>query len=123
MPILLSFQAALAAATIYLLGLLVAARDAVRRADPSGSAAAPLRLVVLVPAHDEAEGIAETLDSLGRCDYEAARRRTVLIADNCTDATAALGRAAGVEVWERTDAENRGKGFAIGWALDRLFAS
>jgi hypothetical protein len=122
MPILLSLQAALVAATVYLLGLLVAARDAVRRADGAESAEAPLRLVILVPAHDEAEVIEETLDSLSRCEYEAARWRTVLIADNCTDATAALGRAAGVEVWERTDAENRGKGFAIGWALERLFA-
>lgn len=124
MPFLLLIQAALAASTAYLLGLLVAAHDAVRRPEEvAATMGEELRIVVLVPAHDEAEGIGATLDSLARCAYEPGRRRTVLIADNCSDATAAIGRAAGVEVWERTDDRQRGKGFAIVWALERLFAA
>ncbi len=44
----------------------------------------------------------------------------IVIADNCTDRTAERARAAGVEVWERSDAGKRGKGFALAWALARL---
>jgi 1,2-diacylglycerol 3-beta-glucosyltransferase len=123
MPVLLSFQAALAASTIYLLGLLVAAHDAVRRSTTeTAEPTAEMRIVVLVPAHDEEAGMAATLGSLARCGNASGRRRTILIADNCSDSTARIGRAAGVEVWERTDPDRRGKGFAIAWALDRLFA-
>ena len=39
------------------------------------------------------------------------RRRLIVIADNCTDATADIARDAGAEVIERTAPDNRGKGF------------
>jgi hypothetical protein len=122
---LLGLGAALATSAAYLLALLLAARDAIRNpraVAPADDDAEPLRLVVLVPAYNEEEGLDETLRSLAACEYPAASRRTILIADNCTDATAAIGRAAGVEVWERADTEQLGKGFAVAWALDRLFA-
>ncbi len=44
----------------------------------------------------------------------------VVLADNCADATAALAEAAGATVLVRTEPRNRGKGFAIAWALERL---
>lgn len=122
---LFAFEGALALSTGYLLGLLLAARDS-RRRETTGAAeagAAALPLAVLVPAHDEEPGIGATLSSLAACEYPAARRRTVVIADNCTDATAERAREAGAEVWERTDPSRRGKGFALAWALERLFAS
>jgi hypothetical protein len=75
---------------------------------------------VLIPAHDEEDGIQATLVSLASCYYPADRRRTIVIADNCTDRTAGCVRRAGVEVWERDDPAKRGKGFALGWALQRL---
>jgi hypothetical protein len=119
----LALQGALAISTAYLLGLLLAARDAVRNprspADPGGERESP-RLVVLIPAHDEEEGIGATLESLSACEYPSSSRRTVVIADNCGDRTAAVARAAGAEVWERTDSQRRGKGFAVAWALERL---
>jgi 1,2-diacylglycerol 3-beta-glucosyltransferase len=124
--ILLCLQVGLAISTVYLLGLLLAARDAVR--NPQSVEAAgddgdePLRLVVLVPAYNEEDGLRETLESLAACNYPSAARRTVVVADNCTDRTADIARAAGVEVWERADSEQRGKGFAVAWALERLFA-
>lgn len=119
--LLLLGQGALALASSYLLGLLVAARGSTRRA-PAPSQAPPLDLAVIVPAHDEEPGIGATLDSLAACEYPAAHRRTIVIADNCTDGTAARARKHGVEVWERTDPGNRGKGHALAWALERLFA-
>jgi 1,2-diacylglycerol 3-beta-glucosyltransferase len=122
---LLGLDLILALATGYLLALLAAARDSRRSGPaycPDPPEEEPLRLVVLVPAHNEEDGLGATLESLAGCKYPAAARRTILIADNCTDATAEIGRAAGVEVWERSDLSQRGKGFAVAWALDRLFA-
>lgn len=120
---LLGFEGALALSSGYLLALLVAARDSVRNPATATAVAEepPLRLAVLVPAHNEEGGIGATLDSLAACEYPAGARRTVVIADNCTDGTAARSALAGIEVWERTDSSQRGKGFALIWALRRLF--
>ncbi|MGY1686371.1 MULTISPECIES: glycosyltransferase family 2 protein [unclassified Geodermatophilus] len=56
------------------------------------------RLVVLIPAHDEAANIGDTLDALQR----QTRRpdRVVVVADNCTDDTARIARERGAEVYE-----------------------
>ena len=43
--------------------------------------------------------------------------RLMVVADNCTDATAAVARAAGAQVVERVDAERRGKGYALDFGL------
>ena len=53
-------------------------------------------ITVVVPAHNEADRIGATLASL-RCQ---SRRpdRVVVVADNCTDGTAAIARAAGTEL-------------------------
>jgi hypothetical protein len=120
---LLGLEAALTASSGYLLGLLVAARGSTRTpaVPPAGDAGRELRLVVLVPAHDEAGGIEATLESLAGCEYPLDARRVVVVADNCTDETAALSSHAGAEVWERTDPVRRGKGHALAWALQRLF--
>lgn len=121
---LLAPQGALALSTSYLLVLLLAARDS-GNAPPKSAAAEPqgnLRLVVLIPAHDEQDGIRATLDSLASCCYPADAQRVVVIADNCTDQTATCAKDAGVEAWERADPTKRGKGFALIWALKRLQA-
>jgi hypothetical protein len=47
----------------------------------------------------------------------------VVIADNCSDATATVARSAGATVWERSDRTLRGKGHALAWALDRLLGT
>ncbi len=73
-----------------------------------------------MPAHDEQAGIAETLLSLAAMHYPADRMTIVVVADNCTDATAAVAREHGAAVLERTDPSRRGKGHALAWALERL---
>lgn len=124
--ILLALEATLTLSTLYLLGLLLAARGARRAAKHSPPAAAASgrnpRLVVLVPAHDEEGGIAATLAALTGAAYPEEERRIIVIADNCGDRTASVAAAAGAEVWERTDPELRGKGHALAWALERLLA-
>jgi hypothetical protein len=104
---------AAAGASAYSLLLLVAARrDSVP--DP-GDEGDPVRsrLVALVPAHDEEATIEPTLRSLAAVDYPHDAWRIIVVADNCTDRTAAVARAHGIEVIERNDRERLGKGFAL----------
>ncbi|ACD90891.1 glycosyl transferase family 2 [Chlorobium limicola DSM 245] len=76
-----------------------------------------LNIGVLIPAHNEEEGIARTVRNVLACDYPANRRYIFVIADNCTDSTAETARNAGATVCERTDEINRGKGQALDWFL------
>lgn len=103
---------AAAAPSFYLLGLL-AAVAAYDDSPPAGGGGP--RLAVLVPAHDEEAGVADTVRSL-----LAAGCVPIVIADNCADATAERARAAGAEVWERDAPDLRGKGQALAWAFGRL---
>ncbi len=68
---------------------------------------------VVVPAHNEAAVLANCLASLRRLDWPADCVRLQVIADNCTDNTAAVAIAAGVDVRERVDATQRGKGHVL----------
>ncbi|HWA99959.1 MAG TPA: glycosyltransferase family 2 protein [Pirellulales bacterium] len=92
-----------------------------RRKRPLVSAAAAYaapRIDVLIPAHNEQQVLAETLANLA--DELSPHDRVWVIADNCTDATAEIARAAGVHVLERHDASRRGKGYALDFALRRI---
>jgi cellulose synthase/poly-beta-1,6-N-acetylglucosamine synthase-like glycosyltransferase len=75
-------------------------------------------VAVLVPAHDEEAGIADTLADIRR--QLAAGDRLLVVADNCTDGTAAIARAAGAHVTERCDGIRRGKGHALDWGIRYL---
>src|ERR1700722_10861091 len=66
---------------------------------------------VLIPAHNEALGIRDTIESVS--GQLAASGRILVVADNCSDATAQIARDSGAEVLERTNATERGKGFAL----------
>src|SRR6476659_9111480 len=46
--------------------------------------------------------------------------RLVVVADNCTDDTAAVASAAGAEVISRNDPTQIGKGYALGWAINHI---
>jgi hypothetical protein len=76
-------------------------------------------VVVLVPAHNEECFIGATIQSLLNCDY-IGEVEVIVIADNCTDATAAVAGASGVTVLSRDDPTLRGKSFALQFALDAL---
>ncbi len=81
-------------------------------------AGAPLlHLGVVIPAHNEQEGIVSTIASIKRCDYPSELLRIIVIADNCSDNTAELARAAGVCTLVRANPEARGKGQALDWFL------
>lgn len=86
--------------------------------EPSAAEHAPLAIAVIVPAHDEEHGVAETVRHLS--GQMQRNQRLIVIADNCTDRTADEAGKAGAEVWTRSDFERRGKGYAISFALNRL---
>lgn len=73
---------------------------------------------VIVPAHNEAEVIQRTVASLLKCDWPADYYRVRVVADNCTDATADIARAAGADVIERFNDQLRGKGYALQYAFN-----
>lgn len=73
---------------------------------------------VIVPAHNEQSGITRTVRSLLALDWPRDRFRVLVVADNCTDATAQVARAAGAQVIERHDQMLRGKGYALAHAFD-----
>jgi len=87
-----------------------------RPASPSASSREKF-FDVIVPAHDEAAGIGKTISSLKRLSWPSARYRIVVVADNCTDATASISREAGATVLERQDLTRRGKGYALAHAF------
>jgi cellulose synthase/poly-beta-1,6-N-acetylglucosamine synthase-like glycosyltransferase len=91
------------------------------RARPTGAATTGQpRVAVIVPAHDEEVGIAATISAL-LSDLPSGGRLLV-VADNCSDLTAAMARQAGAGVIERHDPGARGKGHALAFARDHLSA-
>lgn len=78
-------------------------------------------IAVLVPAHDEGEGIRDTLASI---QAQLARGdRLLVVADNCTDATAAIAADCGALVCVRHDPARRGKGYALDHGIRFLGAA
>ena len=106
----------LACAT-YLFVLSVAASPPAPRDDERDPG---LRFDIVVPAHDEEQGIGATIANLQELDYPKERVRVLVVADNCADATARIAAEAGVLVLERRDPLRRGKGYALQRAFQRV---
>ena len=84
----------------------------------SHSSSGEVRTIVLVPAHNESVHLLPTLRTLLNDidDYT----RVLVVADNCTDDTAAVARLEGVEVIERTNTTLFGKGYALDHGIQHL---
>ncbi len=81
--------------------LLLLSIASLRYQEPVPGGGVPrMSFLVLIPAHNEEAVIEATLASVGRS--LRAGDRVVVVADNCSDRTAAVARAAGAEVLERT---------------------
>lgn len=111
----------LAIAGVAYLWLLVAAAA-------RGTAAIPLsgratRFAVLVPAHNEAETIGDTVRAIHAVDYPSDRYEVFVVADHCSDATADRAREAGAIVFERRTGFSGSKGAALSWLIDEAAAS
>jgi glycosyltransferase involved in cell wall biosynthesis len=76
------------------------------------------RVAVVMPAHNEASIIGAALQSLA--PQLTSADRLIVVADNCSDATASIAASHGAEVIVRTDAIRRGKGYAIDFGVRHL---
>lgn len=77
----------------------------------------PVRITVLVPAHDEEVSLPATLDSLAA--QTRPPDRVIVVADNCTDRTPDIARERGFEAFE-TQGNTEKKGGALNQVLGRL---
>ncbi|MEI7866651.1 MAG: glycosyltransferase family 2 protein [Candidatus Methylumidiphilus sp.] len=79
-----------------------------------------LNICVVVPAHNEEKGIGGCVSALLACATGGNEVAVVVIADNCSDATAGQARLAGARVLVRNDGQRRGKGYALDHAFSIL---
>lgn len=93
---------------------------ALPRPRPPASPSRSWRTVLIVPAHNEERALPRTLECLGASTLRA--DEVIVVADNCTDATAEVARAWGSTVLERQDDTERGKPYALNLALAVLRA-
>jgi cellulose synthase/poly-beta-1,6-N-acetylglucosamine synthase-like glycosyltransferase len=105
---------------VYLLLLTMASRFA-SRTMPDGRRTT--RFAILVPAHNEEALIRRLIGSLQAQDYPSRLFDVFVVADNCTDATARIAAESGVQVLERVDRLQVGKGYALRWLLERVRAT
>jgi len=118
--LLIAGELGLAAIVGYLL-LLTAAACLAPRTTATRSGAPTSRFVILVPAHNEERLLPQLLLNLRQLDYPAELFTIHVVADNSSDRTAELGRAAGAIVHERFNTELRGKGYALEWLLGQIW--
>ena len=78
------------------------------------------QFAILVPAHNEEMLVGNLCQSLLQVDYPADKYKIFIVADNCNDNTAEICQQYPVQVLERHDPENAGKGQALAWALKQI---
>ena len=80
------------------------------------------KFAVVIPAHNEEAVLGALLDNLKQLKYPDELYDIYVIADNCTDGTAALAKEHGAHVFERVNQELVGKGYAMDWVFPKIFA-
>lgn len=80
------------------------------------------RFGFLIAARNEERVIGDLVRSIRAQDYPQELLHVFVVADNCTDRTAAMAREAGATVFERFNDRLRGKSYALDDALKRILA-
>ncbi len=75
---------------------------------------------ILIPAHNEEATLPQVLAACRKLDYPRQLFQVVVVADNCTDRTAAIARSAGCVCLERCDLDRQGKAAALEWAMPQV---
>ncbi|MBQ2253492.1 MAG: glycosyltransferase family 2 protein [Clostridia bacterium] len=78
------------------------------------------KYAVLIPARNEENVLPHLLSSLAAQDYPQELLTVYVIADNCTDKTADVARAAGARVVERENKVQVGKGYALNYLFGEI---
>lgn len=109
------------ALSLYLLFLAVASLR--RLPQEAGQDNPATRFAVLIPAHEEELVIGQLLESIYTLDYPRDLFGVYVIADHCSDSTAAIARSFGATVYERSDPDPLGKSHSLNWAVRHLLAT
>lgn len=104
---------------VFFWSTLVVLVGLIRPARRHPKAVRQLRFAVLVCARNEEKVIRLPIKSVLMTKYPADRREVIVLADNCTDGTVEIARAAGATVWEKTE-PSAGKGDVLTWGIRRL---
>ena len=75
---------------------------------------------VLIAARNEENVISDLLNSIYDSDYYHDKITVFVIADNCTDGTAAIAEQNGARVYVRKNLELIGKGYALSELIHHL---
>jgi 1,2-diacylglycerol 3-beta-glucosyltransferase len=114
---------AIGAFTLYLLIITAAAVNFQSRPDREHGPQWDGKFFIVIPAHDEAALIADTVGSLRSTLAESSFPFSVwVVADNCSDNTAELAAGAGARVLRRTDPSRPGKGYALAFFFEHLLS-
>jgi cellulose synthase/poly-beta-1,6-N-acetylglucosamine synthase-like glycosyltransferase len=97
---------------------IIAAIAPPRRAYPASHSRRDQRVTVVVPAHNESTALLPTLADIKTQIH--VNDRLLVVADNCSDDTAAVAATAGAEVIERNEPERKGKGYALAHGIEYL---
>lgn len=80
------------------------------------------RFAIVVCARNEEKALPSLLESIRRADYPSGALHVFLLADHCTDRTAAIGRRYPfVTVYERQSGPTTGKGAVLNWGIPRIY--
>jgi cellulose synthase/poly-beta-1,6-N-acetylglucosamine synthase-like glycosyltransferase len=80
------------------------------------------KFALIIAAHNEEHVIAHIIESLSRQNYPKNLYDIFVVADNCTDRTAEIAEEHGAKVYKRFNDEQRGKGHALEWMFDKIYA-
>ncbi len=78
------------------------------------------RFAILIAARNEEAVISQLIESIHNQNYPSRLIKIFVVADNCTDNTAAAAREAGAVVWERFNRKKVGKGYALDFLLKQI---
>ncbi len=78
------------------------------------------RYAVMVSARNEEQVIGQLINSIKKQSYPSELIDIYVVADNCTDNTAAVAREAGAIVYERFNDMLVGKGYALDYLLEQI---
>jgi len=105
--------------TAYLMLLALASVRSPEKIAPSGEGP-QTRFIIAIPAHNEASVIRSTVQEIRRAEYPSVLFEVHVVADHCSDATAAEARQGGAIVHVRNEEPRSGKGAALNWLFERI---
>ncbi len=88
---------------------------------PEGPTTPYHRFAVVTSARNEEQVIGNLIKSLQKMDYPKDCFEIFVIADNCSDQTAAIARSLGATVLERFNETKQSKGYALNWFFKIFF--